>query len=131
MLSLFGTKHKRNKKVLLRERKRHTARGVASARMCSIPCPGGDPVPGLGGIPSLPGQGGYPRYHPPIQTWDGVPPPRPDLGWGTPPQARPGMGYPPGQTWDGVTPQPDLGWGTPFPGPGQTWDGVPPPPGQT
>ena len=73
-----------HKKVLLRERKRHTARRIASARYADLSPDGG---------------GGYP-----IQTWDGVPPPRLDLGWGTPlckpgtgppPPFRPGMRYPP------------------------------------
>ena len=50
-------------------------------------------------LPSRPGQG-----TPPPQTWDGVPPPTPDLRWGTP--HHPDL--------DGVPPQP------------QTWDGVPP-----
>ena len=117
-----------NKKVLLRERKRHTARRVSSARYAEgggvtpsqvggYPVPGlggtlfqvwegrvgyprsrGYPVPGLGGFPIQTWSGGYPRY--PL-TWDGVPS---NLRWGTP--------------------LPDLGWGTP---PSQTWDGVPPP----
>ena len=39
----------------------------------------------------------------------------PDLGWGTPPTIRPGMGYPTIQTWDGVPPH-------------QTWNGVTLPP---
>ena len=65
-----------NKKVLLRERKRHTARSVASARY----------------VPSWPGMG-YP------------PPPRPDLGWCTPlPQTwDPEMGYPPPASVDRYT----------------------------
>ena len=58
-----------NKKVLLRERKRHTARRVASARYAAVmgwegyPISGrGYPVPGLGrGVPHLwSGKGGYP-----------------------------------------------------------------------
>ena len=100
-----------NKKVLLRERKRHTVRHVASARYAM----GGYPVPGLrggtpsqvwGGTPSQVWGGGtlsqvqgVPRHrsrHYPIQTW-GVPK--------VPPPAGPGMGYPPSQTWDGVPPQ--------------------------
>ena len=40
-----------NKKVLLRERKRHTARRVASARYAAV-IRGGDPISGLGrGVP--------------------------------------------------------------------------------
>ena len=100
-----------DKKVLLRERKRHTARRVASARYAALS------NGWVGGVP------------PTIQTWPGYPPP---LGWGTPPPSRPGrvpptpgMGYPPPsrpvwgtsppQTWDEVPPPPP-----------QTWDGVPP-----
>ena len=115
-------------KVLLRERKRHTARRVSSARYAGggypVPGPGGYPVPGLGGYP-IPGLRGYPIPGPgeypipgwggtlsqvrgyPIQTWSGgYPRYPPDLRWGTP--------------------QPDLGWGTPPPArPGM---GYPPPP---
>ena len=81
--------YKQNKKVLLRERKRHTARCVASARYAALSNGGG------GGTPFSPGGGGYPRY-----PWPGL-----DGGGGTldtpyhldlvgvPP--RPGMGYPP------------------------------------
>ena len=80
-----------NKKVLLRERKRHTAHRVASARYAAL-------SHGLGG--------GLP---PTIQTWSGGYPPTDlrwgtphlDLGWGNPP--RPEMGYP----------HLDLGRGTP------------------
>ena len=133
-------KTKENQKVLLRERKRHTVRRVASARQVRggypSPGPGGYPVPGLegtlsqvwgypipgpgGGVPHPDLVGGYPRY-PHLQTWDGVPPPPClDLGWGTPPArpgmgypppARPGMGYPPARLGMGYPPRPD--WGTP------------------
>ena len=90
-----------NKKVLLRERKRHTARCVASARYGGVG--GGTPstysggragypiqswwgVPHpvmVGGTPSSHGEGGTPSSHsgggstlgtPTIQTWPGVPP---------------------------------------------------------
>ena len=94
----------KNKKVLLRERKRHTARCLAVASACY--------------------SGGGTMGTPPTWTWDGVPPS---------PLPGPGMGYPPTQTWDGVPPLPgpgmgyppylDLRWGTP---PTQTWDGIPP-----
>ena len=70
--------HHKNKKVLLRERKRHTIRHVASAHYV--------------------GWGGYP-----IQSWWGVPgvPPHPDLAWGV-------LQVPPIQTWlDGVSPHHD------------------------
>ena len=76
-----------NKKVLLRERKKHTARRVASARYAAL-SNGGYPIQswlGEGGTPFSPGKGGTPsspgRY----------PLPPPDLGWGTPSHI---------QTWD-------------------------------
>ena len=109
-----------NKKVLLRERKRHTARRVASTRYAALSNP--DLVGG--GTPSRPGQGGVPPTHhpdlvgggtpgiptPTIQTWSGGLP-HPDLAWGgTLGTPQTGMEYPP--TWDGVLPL-DLGWGTP------------------
>ena len=122
-----------NKRVLLRERKRHTARRVAKQVLAML---GG--VSGLGGYP-IPGLGGYPIPGP----GRGVPHPRSRKG-GTPSQVREGgypipgpggvpvpglggypiltwLGYPPGQTWDGLPPLPrpemgyppyiDLGWG--------------------
>ena len=112
-----------HKKVLLRERKRHTARRVASARYADpsrgvphlrsggypVPCLGGLPIPGLG-VPH-PKSGGAPsqvREVPPGQTWDGVPP---SQTWDGVPPSQTWDGVPPGQTWDGVPP-------------GQTWDGV-------
>ena len=65
----------RNKKVLLRERKRHTDRGVSST-----------PSVTRGGVPPRPGPTGrgYPRWGTPCQ---GTPPARSDGGylrWGTP-----------------------------------------------
>ena len=123
-----------NKKVLLRERKRHTAHHVASARYAAL-CNGGRGYPisgrgypisgkgypvqclGRGGYP-IPGVGGYPisglgRGVPQVQTWDGVPP---HLRWGTPPDLRWGLpgnlGTLPTRTWDGVPPPHlDLGRG--------------------
>ena len=115
-----------NKKVLLRERKRHTAHRVASARYAALsngdggysrypPTPS---RPGWGTPPRNPDLAGVPST---IQTWLGHPPSpsRPD--WGTPPPtiqtwleyppSRPGIGYP--QTCDGLPPRPDLWWGTP------------------
>ena len=83
-----------NKKVLLRERKRHTARRVASARYAALSngwVGGGVPHPVMGGVPLHPDLGQ--DTPPPTQTWHGVPP-------------RPGTGYDPHQ---------DLGWGTPPP----------------
>ena len=93
-----------NKKVLLREHKRHTAHHISSAQGVPGPRSGGVPSPRSRGVPHpwsggypISGPVGYPGY-PPDQTWDGVPPsPQPDLGWGTPlpPATRPEMGYPP------------------------------------
>ena len=117
-----------NKKVLLHERKRHTACCIASTHCAGL---GGYPIPGRGGtqsqvqggtrsqvcggtqsqvqgVPS-PRSGGLPhprsRGYPPTQTWDGVPPSL-DLGWSTP-YLDLGWG----------TPYLDLGWGTPLPRP--------------
>ena len=73
----------KNKKVLLRERKRHTACRVASARYAAL-CNGG----------------GYMGYPPgdevPPQTWGTLSEMRSplDLRWSTP-TPRHGMGYPP------------------------------------
>ena len=104
---------KNNKKVLLRERKRHTARRVASNRC--VPGPGGGlpglrsggggyPVLGLGGALPGPRSGGVPGPRS-----RGVPGPRsggypiPGLG-GT-------LGTPSTWTWDGVPPlpRPEMG----------------------
>ena len=106
-----------DKKVLLRERKRHTALRVVSASF-----PDGW---GRGGTPSNLGWGGVPGN--PLLILDGVPPsaewgtPHPDLewgylpsrpGWGTPPLSGPEMGYPPPPSAEWGIPHPDLGWGT-------------------
>ena len=126
-----------NKKVFLRERKRHTARRVASARYAAL-CNGG------GGDGVLPGHGVPPRHEVPPWTWGtpktwGTSPrwgtplrwdtPYPDLRWGTlhldlgwgTPLPRPGMGYPLPRPEMGYppdlgrgTPHPDLRWGTPY-----------------
>ena len=90
---LFRAKKSVNKKVLMRERKRHTARHVASARYATL-----SNGWGRGGTPSSPG-GRYP-HHPDL-VGGGVPPNHPDLGWGTPPP-RPEMGYP--------LPRPEMGY---------------------
>ena len=129
-----------NKKVLLRERKRHTTRRVASARFADggrgIPHAvmvggysiqswwGGYPIQSWwGGTPSSHCWGeGYPHHpdlargatphHPDLAGGTLGTPPLLDLGWGTP-TIRPGMGYP-HQTYDGVSPTPsDLRQGTP------------------
>ena len=85
--------------------------------LCVIPHPGGLPQPGPctgGGYPSWVQMGGtlarsmsrwgYPIQVPPVWTWDGVPLPHLDLGWGTPcPCLNLGWG----------TPHLELGWGTP------------------
>ena len=87
----------KNKKVLLRERKRHTARRIASGRYAGR---GGTPSSHGGGVPPSSHGGGYPIPG----LVGGVPqpvprvtcPPHPDLRWGTPsPIHRPWMGYVP------------------------------------
>ena len=92
----------RNKKVLLRERKRHTARRIASARFADLsPDGGGVPPSSLGwvgtGVLHLVLDGGTlstpDMGYPLVQTLDRVA------------LSRPGMGYPP--------PHPHLGWGNP------------------
>ena len=125
-----------NKKVFLRERKRHTTRSVASACFANgggVPHPlldGGYPIKSWmgGGYPIQSWMGG--RY--PIQSWMGGTPSCLGCGGGHPIQSWTGsypiqswMGYPPSaewatsiQTWDGVPPCPDLGWGTPPSRPG-------------
>ena len=117
-----------NKKVLLRQRKRHTARRVASTRFSDL-----SPDVGGGGYPPVliliryppVSRMGYPStcldlgWAPPGWTWDGVPPPCLNLGWGSPrqqdgvPPSRPGMGVPHHVDlgW-GYLPCPDLGRGT-------------------
>ena len=61
---ITSIKNYNNKKVLLRERKRHTDRRVASARY-AVPVGGGVPTLGggvptlVGGVPTLVGGGGY------------------------------------------------------------------------
>ena len=95
----FTHKTINNKKVLLRERKRHTARRVAVASACYSGGGTWSTPPDLGwgtprtwdGVPPRTWDGVTP------QTWDWVPPLDLDLGWGTP-LPRPEMGYPP-QVW--------------------------------
>ena len=87
-----------NKKVLLRERKRHTARRVVSTPSVVLP--------------GYPPQAGYP----PILTW---------LGGGVPDQGTPWPGYPPGQGTPPARVPPSQG--TPWSGypPSWTWQGTP------
>ena len=74
------------------------ARGTLPARpLPSMPEVGVPLSAGWGIPPSGPGTGTTPRPDLGLGT------PHPDLGWGTPP-SRPGMRYPPVQTWDGVPP---------------------------
>ena len=120
----------KKKKVLLRERKRHTARRVVSTPSVVLP---GYPPWGWGGYPDLgtPPRGGYP---PPLgrgtRTW--VPPGGYlDLGgYPDPPGGVPGPGYPPGQVpLQGGTQVWVPPWGGPGPGYppwGGTWPGYPP-----
>ena len=107
------------KKVLLRERKRHTARRVVSTP--SVVLPGYPPPPGGGGgYPNLgtpPPPGGYPDLGtPPGGTRTSVPPGGyPDLG--TPPRGYPDLSTPPPPGGGGGTrtsvPPPGGGLGTP------------------
>ena len=105
-----------NKKVLLREHKRHTTHHIASARYAAL-------SNGWGDTPSSPGGVGYPGYPPPSRPGQGVPLPHLTIqtwsGWGTlgTPTIQTWDGYPPTQTWDGVPSHLDLGWGTPLPRP--------------
>ena len=84
-----------NKKVLLRERKRHTARRVVSTP--SVVLPGYPPPPG-GGVPGsrYPPGGSQPRYPPGGGTRISVPPPRGGPRPRYPPGGVPGPRYPPG-----------------------------------
>ena len=120
-----------NKKVLLRERKRHTDRGVSSTPSVVLYWGGGYPLaggypPGLDlarvpflpsrsrqgvpprrgtpqqGVPPGPGQGA------PIQGWMGVPPPCPRLDGGTP-SAGPDRDTPP-PPWPDLTGVPPQVW---------------------
>ena len=103
----------KNKKVLLRERKRHTAHCEGSTGCAALSNP--DLVLGGGGTWSTPPdlEWGTP------QTWDGVPPQ--DLGLGTPPQTWDWVPL----TWDWVPPRPGPGMGYPHPYLDLRW-GTPP-----
>ena len=122
-----------NKKVLLRERKRHTDRGISSTTWDGVPPPPvGEPSGQVwwGDVPEV----GYPLLGSPGQVWQGVPKlgyphqdtPLGQVWWGYPrwgtPLARsdggyprwgnPPLGYPPWLDLAGVSP-PEPGWGTP------------------
>ena len=103
----------RNKKVLLRERKRHTARQVASARYTALSNGGCTP-----GTP--PHHPDLARVTPPstIHTWLGYPPHHPIHTWpGYPPTIQTLLGYPPPH-------HKDLGWCTPLPSSGMGYSPV-------
>ena len=119
LLTLIQTK--KNKKVLLRERKRHTTRRVASTRYAALSNP--DLVEGGYPIQSWSGWGVLPT----IQTRSEEGGTHPDLIMGYPPPSRPGWGYPPpSRPGQGVTPsRPGRGYPR-YPPTNQTWDGVPP-----
>ena len=92
LYKLLTSSYLQNKKVLLRERKRHTARRVVSTPSVVLP---GYP-PGGGTWPGYPPQGGYLTRVPPRGgTWPGYPPGGvPDPG--NPPGGVPDPGTPPG-----------------------------------
>ena len=92
----------KDEKVLLRERKRHTDRGVSSTTQDGVPPYQGTPPPRPGPT------GGYLRWGTPHWgtpwpgptgggTWLGYPPAGP--GRGTPLPPGPGRGTPPPQVW--------------------------------
>ena len=153
----IGVRSSYDKKVLLRERRRHTDHGISSTTQWGTPC---------WGTPLARFDGGYPRWGtpigvPPLARSDrGVPPSQVQLEGGCPRWGTPCQGTPPWVPLVGVPPQPGLtggtrggappsqgkpppgpGWGTPLAGPswgtphppGWTWPLYPPPPrcGQT
>ena len=114
-----------NKKVLLLERKRHTARHVANTTHYAVPVEGtpfsilGPDLDGGGGVPHPADGGGYP--------WPGMGYPTFWPKMGVPSISRMGyspcwdwMGYPPPIWKDGVTPNFE-GWGIPC----WVWMGIP------
>ena len=127
-LKFLSTETTCNKKVLLRERKRHTARRVASTPYVVLsghpPSQGTPPgrVPPRQGTPParVPPRPEYPPWagYPPGWTWQGTPlgrvPPRPGYPLarvpprpGYPPARIPPLGrVPPGWTWQGTPPLP-------------------------
>ena len=118
LLLNIWTTLKSNKKVLLCERKSHTARRVASTRH-AVPIGGTPPIlrPDLDGGCPLPRSGWWGT---PSQVWMGLPPSQVRTG-GVPPSqvwmqgrgyppSRPGKGVPPIQTWErGIPIRKDVG----------------------
>ena len=129
------------KKVLLRERKRHTARHIAStcyAVLVGIPPPPSWDLTWMGGVPPSQVQAGGTPYQVqvgalPRSRWGGGTPFAGLDAGGTPSQVqvrgvplpRSGQGVPPSQV-QGV-PLPRAGWGVPHPAdrgyPTWTWEG--------
>ena len=108
--SLVFSFQNQNKKVLLRECKRHTGHRVASAHYADLSPDGGSTPSSPGwGTPSSPGQRGYP-----IQSSMGVPPSTIQSSMEVP------CGNPPHQQDGGYPPQ-SAGWGYPL----HQQDGVP------
>ena len=121
------------KKVLLRERKRHTVRHVASARSTALSPDGNNliqsPQRGWGLAPSIPNRAGVPPSSPkvvpkpvqmgvtPIQSWWRIPPSSPN-GWVPHPVLMGGTQGTPSARW-GTLPllarwgTPSSGWGYP------------------
>ena len=116
-----------NKKVLLRERKRHTARRLARPRSAAL---SPDRLVGGGGVtPSSPDWRGIPSS----PDGGGVPPSSPGRGGGVPPISQMGVsphqkgrGIPPVRK-DGGIPHLGIGKGICPPPPSGTWSGYPPP----
>ena len=107
-----------NKKVLLRERKSHTARHVASARYAALSPEGGRGYPIQSWTRGYPIQSWMEGGGTPSQVWTGrVPHPVLDRGSKNPIPGLDGGGYPI-QSWIGGTPEYPPIW---------TWNGVPPP----
>ena len=120
--NLYFTWNQGTNKKVLRERKRHTSRYVASARYAALSPDwggGGRGTPSQAGPGGGEGQGCTPSQvlvggGCPIQSWmGGVPHPR--LGGGYPIQSWTWNGVLPIQTWDEVPTSPPAGWDTPAP----------------
>ena len=138
-LFLFTLKPCFNKKVLLRERKRHTDRGVSSTTRWGTPLAKSDwgvpkvGYPPLGYPPARSDRGGTqggvpPIGVPPSQVWLGVPkveypPPARSNGGGTWGEVSPQLGYPLARSDGGA---PGGGYSPPGPGSGTPLSGYPP-----